>query len=165
MVDFLVVGAAPNFVYKSIFPLLIDGVIWFGHTGSTMIFISDVEPIKVFVRWFTTLNKNNNDFLELTKTYTSDIYKKYDNFDAINVSSVNDIPMDYNGVMGVPVTFIFFWNPNQFEIIGMLTDTPADNIYTFNGTPTYTDERHHKSKGGVINGRRCYEKILIRRRK
>ena len=80
----------------------------------------------------------------LTEKYTPENYPKYDNYDAIEVSKVADIPKDYDGVMGVPITFLDKYNPEQFEIIGTSTA----------GMP----------KGApYVNGKRIYERILIRR--
>jgi hypothetical protein len=70
------------------------------------------------VRWFTNLeHKKRNEELILYKQYSEDCYPKYDNYDAIEVSKTCEIPMDYDGVMGVPITFLDKYNPNQFEII------------------------------------------------
>lgn len=99
------------------------------------------------VRWFTNLDyKERHENLILFKKYTPEDYPKYDNYDAINVDKTADIPADYNGVMGVPITFLDKYNPEQFEITG--------NEYDLN-----------IEKGrGYINGKRMYSRVFIRRR-
>jgi hypothetical protein len=98
------------------------------------------------VRWFTNLDHNKrHDEMELYKHYTPEEYPTYDNFDAINVDKTADIPMDYGGVMGVPITFLDKYCPEQFEIIGNEYDLNID-------------------KGrGYVNGKRMYSRIFIRK--
>lgn len=75
------------------------------------------------IAWFTNLDiQKRHEELDLYKPYSSEEYKKYDNYDAINVDKVTDIPYDYEGVMGVPLTFLDKYNPDQFEIIGRTGD-------------------------------------------
>ena len=88
--------------------------------------------------------------MTLYRKYSQEEYPKYDNYDAIEVSRVSEIPMDYNGVMGVPITFIDKYNPNQFQII--------------------SDSRYHDGKDfaddiNVINGKTLYRRILIKNKK
>ena len=100
--------------------------------------------------WFTNLDiKKRHENLLLYKTYNPDEYLKYDNYDAINVNKTSDIPIDYEGVMGVPITFLDKYNPEQFEIIG-LDRYVEDN-------PRYG----HRFK---ISGKETYARILIRHR-
>ena len=100
--------------------------------------------------WFTNLDiKKRHENLLLHKTYNPDEYLKYDNYDAINVNKTSDIPIDYEGVMGVPITFLDKYNPEQFEIIG-LDRYVEDN-------PRYG----HRFK---ISGKETYARILIRHR-
>ncbi len=116
---FLIIGSQNAFTYKEIFKLIKDNQIW---TGYSMVkkFNQPDGSIKEFgnICWFTNMltNKRTEEII-LTKRYDSISYPKYDNYDAINVDKVADIPFDYNGVMGVPITFIDKYNPNQFEII------------------------------------------------
>ena len=99
------------------------------------------------VHWFTNLDhKKRHEELILFKNYNPDDYPKYDNYDAINVNKTQDIPCDYDGVMGVPITFLDKYNPEQFEIVGN-----EDSL----GIP----------KGrGYVNGKRMYSRIFIRRK-
>jgi hypothetical protein len=102
------------------------------------------------VQWFTNLDhdKRHEDLL-LDKKYTPKEYPKYDNYDAINVDKTKDIPIDYEGVMGVPITFLDKFNPNQFEIIGQMVTTKVDE---FNYGYPY------------VKGKKIYARILIKRR-
>ena len=97
--------------------------------------------------WYTNMPvmKHNEDLI-LYKHYTPEEYPTYDNYDAINVNTYTDIPCDYDGVMGVPITFLDKFSPNQFEILGTST---FDMV---KGAP-------------YINGKRIYERVLIRRKK
>jgi hypothetical protein len=132
---FVIVGHQNAIKYKEIFPLIRDNKIWlgFGFKGGAAHFINvhyedyaaagdHVEGmIRVSgVHWFTNLdiNKRHEDLI-LYKNYTPEEYPKYENFDAINVDITKDIPMDYTGLMGVPITFMDKYNPEQFEIIGV----------------------------------------------
>ena len=95
--------------------------------------------------WFTNLDiAKRHEEIILYKTYNSDDYPTYDNYDAINVNKVADIPMDYNGIIGVPITFLDKYNPEQFEIIKF--------------------RKGDDDKDLSINGKCPYFRILIRRR-
>ena len=135
------------------------------------------------VRWFTNLDyKERHEDLILYKTYNPDDYPTYDNYDAINVDKTSDIPMDYNGVMGVPITFLDKYNPEQFEIItlgiGEGNFTPTKKYQKFRDPITkefISDKRDYllyvrKSNGKYLTSEdyrvdKCYARILIRRRK
>jgi hypothetical protein len=91
----------------------------------------------------------HNEELILIKHYTPEEYPKYDNYDAINVNTYTDIPCDFDGVMGVPVTFLDKYNPKQFDIVGAMTTTKVDE-YNF-GYP-------------YVNGVKLYARILIRKK-
>ena len=100
--------------------------------------------------WYTNLDiKKRHEELILYKRYSPEEYPKYDNYDAINVNKVKEIPMDYDGVMGVPITFMDKYNPKQFEIVG-IDRYVADN-------PNYG----HRF---TISGKEIYARILIRRK-
>jgi len=118
---FLVIGNMNAVTYKEIFKLIQENKIWLG-INSPKKFIQPDKTIKKFgnILWFTNLeHKKRNEELILFKTYYGNEtgYTKYDNYQAIEVSQVRDIPFDYKGVMGVPITFLDKYNPNQFEII------------------------------------------------
>ncbi len=131
---FIIVGHQNAIKYKEIFPLIRDNKIWLGYgfKGGAGHFISSYEDVATAgdhregmirvsgVTWFTNLEiKKRHEDLILYKTYNPDEYRKYENFDAINVDKTSDIPMDYDGYMGVPITFMDKYNPEQFEIIGL----------------------------------------------
>lgn len=130
---YLIVGNQNAITYKEIFPLIKNNKLWLGYgfAGNVAHFTSPYEDyahandhkegmIRVSgVMWFTNLDHNKrHEPLDLYKHYTPEEYPKYDNYDAINVNKVCDIPMDYDGVMGVPITFLDKYCPEQFEIIG-----------------------------------------------
>ena len=118
---FLIVGNLLGAVNTDICTFIKDNIIKIGYTqrNKNMIFTNtDGENIGIKARWFTNLDVNY-DFirLDLTKYYNIDEYPKFDNYDAINVDKTADIPKDYNGLMGVPVSFLDYYNPEQFEIV------------------------------------------------
>jgi hypothetical protein len=117
--QFLIIGNQNAFTYKEIFKLIRDNKIWTGYNMVHQFYQPD-GSVKKFgnVCWFTNMNTSKrNEELVLTKLYNNIDYPTYDNYAAINVDKVVDIPKDYDGVMGVPITFIDKYNPNQFEII------------------------------------------------
>lgn len=116
--------------------------------------------------WYTNLPvKKHNQELILFKKYNPNDYPKYENYNAINVNTYVDIPCDYTGIMGVPITFLDKYNPKQFEIIWQASgntkaSTPTEILRELNYTP------HQDDRGGcaIVNGKRCYTRILIRRK-
>ncbi len=130
---FLIIGHQNAITYKEIFPLIKDNRLWlgFGFRGGAAHFMSNYEDyatatdrkegmIRVSgVVWFTNLeHKKRNEELILYKQYTPKDYPTYDNYNAIEVGKTAEIPMDYDGVMGVPITFLDKYNPDQFEVLG-----------------------------------------------
>ena len=116
------------------------------------------------VCWFTNLvNKKRTELLETPYLYSKkdelypDLYKKYANYDAIDVSRVAEIPMDYKGVMGVPVTFMDKYNPDQFEIVGMA----EDNGRGYSGVEAKWDGINPHC---VIDGENKFKRIFIKRK-
>ena len=136
---FVIIGNVNAITYKEIFPLLRDNKIWIGasiHSGDRKFYVPDDYPLnasgcgidengKKFirvkgVRWYTNLDiKQRHEKLILIKKYDPEMYPHYDNYDAINVDKTTDIPYDYSGMMGVPITFMDKYNPDQFEILGV----------------------------------------------
>lgn len=164
---FLIVGNQNVITYKEVFSLLKNDKVWLGYKFGNMEFrVPDYyEPRETRfwidengkkwrslgnICWFTNLDipKRHEDLI-LYKTYSPEEYEKYDNYDAVNVNKVSDIPCDYDGVMGVPITFLDKYNPNQFELIGQMATTKV-NEYNF-GYP-------------YVNGKKIYARILIRRK-
>lgn len=161
---FIIIGHQNAITYRDIFKLIKENKLWlgFGFKGNAGHFISKYQDyaaagnhkegmVRVSgVNWFTNLEiSKRHEKLILYKKYIPEEYPKYDNYDAINVDKTADIPCDYNGIMGVPITFLDKYNPEQFEIIGSMASTTVDTI----------------SKGyPFINGERKYARILIRKR-
>lgn len=129
---FIIVGNQNAITYKEVFPLIKENKIWLGYgfKGGAAHFFSPYEDIATAsdhranmirvsgVTWFTNLSiPKRNEFLDLVCKYSPEAYPKYDNYDAIEVSKTAEIPCDYAGVMGVPITFLDKYNPEQFEII------------------------------------------------
>lgn len=117
---FLIIGNKNAITYKEFFPLLKDNKVWIGGTNVKE-FLQPDGSIKKFgnIGWFTNLDvAKRHEKLILWKKYTPEEYPKYDNYDAINVDKVSEIPCNYDGVMGVPITFLDSYNPEQFEILG-----------------------------------------------
>ena len=174
---FLVIGNTNAIANKEFFPLIKDNKLWLGcssfNTGmyfevpenyvhnETYKFKKEIDGKKVMrvaaICWFTNLEHNRrNNFLNLTCQYSEDKYPKYDNYDAIEVSKVCEIPMDYEGVIGVPITFIDKFNPEQFEIVGWSrhNDMNMDGGYWLGG-----------KNDATINGKDVYCRILIKHKK
>lgn len=181
---FIIIGSLNALTYKEFFPLIMNNKVWIGpsiHSGDRMFYVPDdyelnasgcgIDPetgrkfIRVKgVRWFTNLDiVQRHQFLDLRGNYyqgNEDNYPKYDNYDAIEIKKTGDIPSDYYGIMGVPVTFLDVYNPDQFEIIGFGKGELAKSIgveKNFRGRCdlAYTDE----------NGKKfCpFGRVLIRR--
>ena len=161
MVDFLVIGPVGAITYRDIFPLIKDGDISFGWNR-----VVEFENGVKFgnIRWFSNISDYCPPKLELKRQYKEEDFRKFDNLDIINIDRIEDIPSDYQDIMGVPLSFLDKWDRDQFEIVGLLSDNKRDGIYIFNGTETYTDERHKKSKCGVIDGKRIYCRLLIKKK-
>ncbi len=167
---FLVLGNQNAIIYKEIFKLIKENRLWLGYdNGGTKWFqvpddyeietetrIKVEHGIKYFsmgsVVWFTNLDtRKRHENLTLYKKYSSEEYKKYDNYDAIEVSRVFEIPMNYEWVMGVPITFLDKYNPEQFEIIGSnrWIDQDPNGIY---------------GRGSFLNGKETFKRIFIKNR-
>ena len=142
---FLIIGSMNAITYKEIFPYIKNNELWLG-----MNWIKDfVQPngeVKKFgnICWYTNIgHSRRNTELDLYRRYSNEYYPKYDNYDAIEVSKVADIPMDYNGVMGVPITFLDKYCPTQFEIVKF--------------------RKGNDDKDLSVNGKCPYFRILIRK--
>ena len=121
---FLILGNQTAISFKEVFPFLKENKIWIGASCKSVSFKTSfsLEPKKFGnIRWFTNLKLNYKvKPLDLSKNhYTPEKYPKYDNYDAINVDKVADIPCDYPGVMGVPLTFMDKYYPEQFRVEGL----------------------------------------------
>ena len=118
---FLVIGNSNALTYKEIFPLIKSNIVWLGY-NHVKEFMQPDGNIKTFgnIQWFTNLDiEKRHEDLVLYKNYNESEYPKYDNYAAINANKVADIPCDYTGTVGVPITFLDKYNPEQFEILGI----------------------------------------------
>ena len=200
---FLIIGNKNAITYKEIFPLIKENKLWVGYTpmGTDMLFDLPKETAEEMLKegkvgsrykivngkvlgrstsiWFTNLDHNKrHEPLILYRTYTPDVYPHYDNYDAIEVSKTADIPADYDGVMGVPITFLDKYCPEQFEIVGTDAKDMAEKL----GIEPIGDDwvTRYKKGGGTGHitanmrnlvytdnkgvARAPYARILIRRR-
>ena len=177
---FLIIGHQNAIKYKEIFPLIKENKLWLGYgfKGGAGHFISHYEDkatagdhregmIRVSgVTWFTNLEiKKRHEDIILYKNYTPEEYPTYENYDAIEVAKTELIPMDYDGIMGVPITFMDKYNPAQFEILGLTDrDSPyCTKKYTIADTPHYSDL--NRCSVLRINGdlKSQYTRVLIRK--
>ena len=175
---FIIVGNVNALTYKEFFPLIKENKAWIGatiHSGDRKFHVPDdyeirttnsgVDPdgrkwVRVAgVRWYTNLDiKQRHEELILVKRYCgheSD-YPKYDNYDAINVDKVKDIPEDYDGVMGVPITFLDKYNPDQFEIVGGSANGQVPDSLKLGDFKTYNNP--------IIGSKKIYQRIFILRK-
>ena len=165
---FLIIGNVNAITYKEIFKLIKDNKLWIGvsiHSGDREFGVPDDYPLnaasyridekgKKFirikgVRWFTNLDyKERHEDIILYKQYNPKEYPKYDNYDAINVDVTKEIPMDYEGIIGVPITFLDKYNPKQFEILGI---------------DRYIEDNPNYGKRFTINGKETYARVVIKK--
>ena len=167
---FIIIGNINAVTYKEVFQLIKENKIWLGqsiHSGDREFRVPDSYPLQAAgyrvdengtkyirvkgVRWYTNLDyPQRHEDLILYKKYTEKEFPKYDNYDAIEVSKTADIPKDYDGVIGVPVTFLDKFNPDQFEILGM-----DDHRLVF---PQW------RGRGPDLNGKPLYRRIIIKKK-
>ncbi len=181
---FIIIGNVNAVKYKEIFPLFMSNKVWLGasiHSGDRAFFVPDDYPLDAAscgvdsqtgrkyirvkgVRWFTNLDlKQRHEEMILVKRYNPSEYPKYVNYDAIEISKTADIPCDYAGKMGVPITFMDKYCPDQFEILGYSLDlawpisehVPTGKTYIKGGNCFYLDE-------GETQLRRLYDRLVIR---
>ena len=170
---FLIIGNQNAITYKEIFPLFKENKIWLGfgfrrncaHFRSRYVDVAtDADHREGMIRvsgvmWYTNLDiTKRHELLPLYKRYAQEEFPRYDNYDAIEVSKTADIPLDYDGVMGVPITFMDKYNPDQFEIVGA---TESEGKGFSNGL---WDANSGVSQA-TVKGNRVYKRIFIRRKK
>lgn len=165
--DFIIVGNQNAITYREVLPLIMQDKVWLGYNSGHFWFrVPDYYEEKKTdfkidengvkwrrmgnICWFTNIDiEKRHEEMKLFKSYTPEEYPHYDNYDAIEVNRTVNIPCDYYGVMGVPITFMDKYNPEQFEILG--------------------DSRYHDGQSfsddiNVINGKTLYRRLLIRRK-
>lgn len=180
---FIIIGNVNAITYKEIFPLIMENKLWFGasiHSGDRKFYVPDDYPLNAAgcgvdedgkryirvkgVRWYTNLDlKQRHEEMILVKRYNPEEYPMYVNYDAIEVAKTSDIPCDYAGLMGVPITFLDKYSPEQFEILGFSLTlakpvkdcVEPDAFYIKGGPRFYIKEGYKKYK-------RCYDRIVIR---
>lgn len=170
---FVIVGHQNAITYKEIFPLIQQNKLWLGvgFKGCAGHFYSKYEDVASAgdhrtgmirvsgVTWFTNLDiAKRHEELILYKTYNAEDYPEYENYKAIEVGKSNEIPSDYYGVMGVPVTFLYKYNPEQFEIIGA---TESEGKGFSNGLWISSS----KVAQPLVNSQRVYKRLFIRRKR
>lgn len=168
---FLIIGNKNSVTYKDVFPLLQNNIVWLGFDSPSEFDTPNGLSKKVsgLCRWFTNLDiaKRHEPFFDLESihaqyTGNEDQYPKYKNYDAINVETTDDIPEDYFGVMGVPISFLDKYNPDDFEILEC--HEPAVDLRLLEKLPKF---KPYKSRQLMIDGVLCqkrYHRIFIRRK-
>ena len=176
---FVIIGNLNALTYRDIFKLIKEDKLWFGHSihsGDREFRVPQDYPLNAAgsrvdedgnkyirvkgVRWFTNLDyTERHEDLLLYKTYNPEEYPTYDNYEAINVDVTKEIPMDYPGVMGVPITYIDKYNPDQFEILGMASSAGYNAEIV--GIPFMGD----KDARPLINGKNTYARVFIKNKK
>lgn len=167
---FIIINNMNSITYKEIFPLLKDNRMWIGYTRPKQ-FLQPDGSLKSFgnILWYTNIDiKKRHESLILSRRYSDDPnkYPHYDNYNAINVDKVHDIPEDYEGVMGVPISFLDKYCPEQFEIVwqgsGNTRVCAPDCVLAQLGYRPHPDDR---GGCGVVKGRRVYSRVFIRRKR
>ena len=162
---FLIIGNQNALTYKEIFPLIQNNIVWTGYQFGEMEFrvpqTSEPRSTRYWVdetgqkwrslgnaMWLTNLdNGRRHENLRLTQRFNPIIHKKYDNYDAIHVRNITEIPFDYRGIMGVPITIINRYNSEQFEIVGEANHGSDSQYDIFKP---------------ILNGKEVFKRILIR---
>jgi Adenine-specific methyltransferase EcoRI len=168
---FIIVGNMNATTYKGLFTFIRDGKVWYGpsiNSGDREFEVPDDYPLDAAncridenrkkyirvkgVRWYTNLDHNRrHQKLTLYKNYNNKDYPQYDNYDAIEIKKYSEIPSDYDGVMGVPITFLDHFNPEQFQILGCNRDIDQDNTGYF-------------GRSTMLAGKETFKRIFIQRR-
>lgn len=175
--QFLILGNMNALTYKEIFPYFRDNKMQYGasiHSGDRKFIVPDDYELMASgcgidstghrfirvkgVRWFTNLDYSTGiEKLVLDKHYNAAGYPVYDNYDAINVDKVCDIPCDYDGIMGVPITFMDKYNPAQFKILGISASWDESEVMR----QIKTSECHRHCP--IISGKERYRRIFVKR--
>ncbi len=170
---FIILGNINAFSYKDMFSWLTQNKIWLGNRplnkgmyfnvpddvkeyflkekkeGSTYVIKNNQVLGKLAsVCWYTNITRPKTKKLKLECKYSPDKYQKYDNYDVINVDRVKDIPYDYDGIMGVPITYLGVHNPSEYEILGIM------NWCLWRGYECYA----------IVNGKHKYQRLIIKKR-
>lgn len=170
---FLIIGNQNAISYKEVFPLIKENKMWLGFNSGAQTFLvpSKFERNNTFIKdgkkyakfgnicWFTNLEiSKRHEILDLYKTYSENDYPKYDNYDAINVDKITEIPCDYYDNIGVPITFIDKYNPEQFEILGL---TSGRDEFEARPTKKYVNPKQINKDGTVSNGSKANTRATL----
>ena len=171
---FLIIGHQNAITYKEIFPLIKDNKMWLGYGFNRNCahfinkhyedYASDADHKDGFIRvsgvqWYTNLDTTKrHEEIALYKKYTPNEFPQYDNYHVIEVSKVAEIPFDFDGAMGVPITFLNKYNPSQFDIL-WTSDRGGD------GQIDYLKKPHDRFDAPVVNGTGIYKRILSNERR
>lgn len=174
--DFIIIGNQNAITYKEIFPLFMNNQLWYGasiHSHGRDFRVPDDYPLQSYefrtdengvkyinvkgVRWFTNIDyKERHEELILYRKYSPEEYPRYDNYDAIEVGKTGDIPCDYFDTIGVPISFLDKYNPDQFQIIGCSDNGAVPDEYKL---PHF--KKHNEP---YVDGKKKYKRIFIRRK-
>ena len=172
--SFLILGNMNAILYKEVFLLIRDNKIWVWQNFNVSMvyktnYSNNLEANQKFVKnkgydpkdwylkvpavcWFTNLKSNTqNNWIILTEKYSPEKYQKYDNYDAIEVSKIENIPLDYDGIMGVPITFLWKYKPEQFEIVGSNRWIWQDELWIY-------------WRSSYFNWKETYKRIFIKKK-
>lgn len=183
---FLILGSMNAITNKDMFPLIFDNILWTGTKNGAKEYIKpNNEGFQKMgnTYWFTNLDHGKrHEFMQLmtgednlrfnkklishSKLYPNEVYHKYDNYDAIEVPLIKAIPSDYDGIMGVPISFLEYYNPEQFEIIWQASgNTRACAPKEVLKRLSYQKNTEDRGGCALLNGQRKNSRILIQRRK
>lgn len=169
---FIIIGNVNAITYKEFFPLIKEDKVWIGasiHSGDRKFYVPDDYPLNAAgcgiddegrkfirvkgVRWYTNLDiKQRHEEIILVKRYSPELYPKYHNYDAINVDKTADIPCDFEGIMGVPITFMDKYSPDQFDIVGLGIANLGLSIGVRPYKPEHKLYRKEVQKRGTVDG-------------
>lgn len=172
---FLIIGNQNAITYKEIFSLIIENKLWLGYNHPENFIVPDNYEQREFrswrdengvnwrslgnACWFTNLDiQKRHEDIVLYKGYNENEFPSYDNYDAINVDKVSDIPIDYTGSMGVPITFLDKHNPDQFEILGI---TAGRDEFKASPSKRYINPKQINTDGSVSNGSKANTRATL----
>lgn len=188
--QFVILGNMNAITYKEVWPLIQEGRLWLGtwplgkeqlfgvtpeyqdelrrtkREGSAWRLLDGVVMGRIAMGcWFTNLDHaKRHEELPLWKKYTPEEYPKYDNYDAINVDKVREIPVDYDGAIGVPITFLDKWNPEQFELLGSFNAGWAGEQLGSALTEILMKGKSSMWNGPVVGKKPLYKRVVIRKK-
>lgn len=161
--QFIIIGSLNSVTYKDVFKYIKENKLWIGETFPNS-FIEPTGSEKKFgnICWFTNIPNNKRiENINLEKKYKNNesFYPNYDNYEAIEISKIKDIPVDYKGIMGVPITFLNNYNPEQFKIVGQTTGRNEFECYPIK---KYINPKQHNLNGNISNGSKINTRATIK---